>query len=59
MKKSSLDDISGIGEVKKKELLKKFGSTAKIASADIEEIARIKGINIELAKKIKDELNNM
>ena len=59
MKKSSLDDISGIGEVKKKELLKKFGSTAKIASADIEEIARIKGINIELAKKIKNELNNM
>lgn len=59
MTKSVLDDISGIGDVKKKELLKKFGSIDKIANADISEISQIKGINEELAKKIKNKLNNM
>ena len=54
--KSALDEISGIGEVKKKALLKKFGSIKKIKEADIEEITKIKGINEELAKKIKEEL---
>ncbi len=55
--KSELDEISGIGEAKKKELLKHFGSIKKIKEADIEEIATLKGINTELAKKIKDKLN--
>ena len=55
--KSALDDISGIGEVKKKALLKKFGSIKKIANAEIEELTKIKGINENLAKKIKEELS--
>ena len=59
LKKSALDNIKGIGEVKKNALLKKFGSTKKISEANIEEIMKIKGINEELAKKIKNELNNM
>lgn len=59
MTKSILDGIHGIGEVKKKELLKKFGSSGKIAEADIEELTQIKGINEDLAKIIKKELNNM
>ena len=57
--KSVLDDIEGIGEVKKTELLKKFGSVEKIANADMSEISKIKGINEELARKIKEKLNNM
>ena len=56
--KSALDDITGIGEVKKKTLLKKFGSTKKIAEADIEEISKVKGINEELARKIKESLQS-
>ena len=59
LKKSALDNIKGIGEVKKNALLKKFGSTKKISEANIEEIMKIKGINEELARKIKNELNNM
>lgn len=55
--KSELDEIKGIGEAKKKELLKHFGSIKKIKDADIEEIAKLKGINLELAKNIKDKLN--
>ena len=54
--KYALDGISGIGEVKKNALLKKFGSVKKIAEADVEEISKIKGINEELAKRIKEEL---
>ena len=55
--KSALDEISGIGTVKKVALLKKFGSTEKIKDASIEEISSVKGINTELAKKIKELLN--
>ena len=54
--KSALDNIKGIGVVKKVELLKKFGSVDKIKEAPVEEIAKLKGINLELAQKIKDEL---
>ena len=56
MSKSSLDDIKGIGETKKKALLKQFGSVEKIKEARIEELTSIKGIDEELAKTIKNEL---
>ena len=54
--KSVLDNIKGIGTVKKVELLKKYGSIEKIMEAPVEDIAKLKGINEELALKIKDEL---
>lgn len=56
--KSALDEIKGIGTVKKVELLKKYGSIEKIAEAPAEEIATLKGINLELANEIKEQLNN-
>ncbi len=57
MTKSELDEISGIGNVKKIELLKKFGSVENIAKSNVQEISSVKGINEELAKKILEELN--
>ena len=54
--KSELDEIEGIGEVKKKALLKKFGSVDGIKKAKLEEITNIKGINENLARKIKESL---
>lgn len=54
--RSALDEVSGIGTMKKVALLKKFGSTDKIKEASIEEIASVKGINEELAKRIKEAL---
>ena len=54
--KSKLDTIKGIGEKKKQELLKNFGSIEGIKNADILEISKIKGITEELAKNIKKEL---
>jgi len=56
-RKSKLDDILGIGEKKKKELLKVFGSVESIKKADVKEIQKVKGINEELARKIKKELD--
>jgi len=56
MHKSALDDIPGIGEAKKKELLKKFGSVKKIKEAEISDLANVKGINENLARIIKKTL---
>ncbi len=56
MTKSKLDEIAGVGEKKREELLKKFGSVKKIKEATVEEIAEVKGINLKLAQKIKEEL---
>lgn len=54
--KSKLDNINGIGETKKQNLLKHFGSIEKIKQAPIEEIEKVKGINRQLAIKIKEQL---
>ena len=54
MTKSKLDEIDGIGKAKKEALLKEFGSMEKIKKATIEELTKIKGINKELATKIKN-----
>ena len=54
--KSELDEIQGIGEVKKKALLKQFGSVEKIRKATIEELTQVKGITEKLAKEISKQL---
>jgi excinuclease ABC subunit C len=51
---SALDQISGIGPTKKKKLLEKFGSAAKLRQASLTEIAEIVGSR--LAEKIKASL---
>ena len=50
--KSELDNIKGIGEKKKKALLKEFGSVEKIKKAKIQDLVKVKGINLDLAEKI-------
>ena len=50
--KSELDDIPGIGEAKKKELLKTFGSVGKIKEASKQELMNVKGINEKIADEI-------
>ena len=53
---SESDDIKGIGDAKKKALLKAFGSVEKIKKASVEELCEIKGINKEIAVNIKEYL---
>ena len=55
--KSELDEIEGIGEVKKKALLKHFGSVEEIKNSSIGELTKISGINENLAKRILDFTN--
>lgn len=57
--KSLLDNIDGIGEIRKTELLKRFGSVEKILNASDDEISQINGINKKMAQKIKEELEKM
>ena len=52
--KSELDDVYGIGEAKKKALLKQFGSVEKIKQASFEELMEVKGITEDLAKRLKE-----
>ena len=56
LKKSKLDNIKGIGDKKKKELLKKFSTIQGIKDANLEELIQIKWITKELAIKLKEEL---
>ena len=53
---SQLDDIKGIGDAKKKALLKELGSVEKIKEASVEDLTKVKGINEELANEIKNNL---
>ena len=57
MVKSELDEISGIGQVKRKLLLKKFGSVENIKNANIDELMQVKGITEEIARIIKFKLS--
>jgi excinuclease ABC subunit C len=52
MVKSILDDIEGIGEVRRKALLKHFGSTDKITEASINELKEVEGMNQRAAEAV-------
>ena len=54
---SLLDVIPGVGEVRKKELLKHFGSLKKIKEASLEELSEIVGE--EIAKNVKETLKDI
>jgi excinuclease ABC subunit C len=54
---SPLDDIPGIGATRKKALLKRFGSLARLQRAEIEEVAEVPGIGPDLARTVYDHLH--
>lgn len=56
--KSALDDIKGIGEVKKKSLLKHFGSLEQIKKATEEELSKVSSINHKDVLAIKNFFKN-
>jgi len=53
MVESLLDDVPGLGEVRRKTLLKHFGSLRKLRGATVEEIAQVPGIGPTTAAAIK------
>lgn len=52
--RSGLDEIPGIGEVRKKELLKHFSSLETIKKASVEELSKVKTMNIKIASRVYD-----
>lgn len=57
MFKSELDDIKGIGEKRKIELLKHFKSINEIKNATLEELAEVKGMNKLAAEELYNHFN--
>ena len=57
MLKSPLDDIKGLGKIKKQALFDKFETLEQIKKASVDELNMVKGIDIVLATKIYDFLN--
>lgn len=55
MLQSVLEEVPGIGEVRRKELLKKYPSVIKIKNASVEDLSEI--IPLEVAKSLLDFLN--
>jgi len=53
MLESPLDGVAGIGEKRKKELLKRFGSLKKLIEAPLEEICGAPGVTKSMAAAIK------
>ncbi|RKY48113.1 MAG: excinuclease ABC subunit C [Candidatus Neomarinimicrobiota bacterium] len=55
--RSVLDEIPGLGKVKRIELMKHFGSVEKLASVSKEDIMKVPGIGKKLAEKIWEHLH--
>jgi excinuclease ABC subunit C len=56
MVESLLDDVPGLGEVRRKSLLKRFGSLKRLRAATVEEIAEVPGIGTRTAEAIVEAL---
>jgi excinuclease ABC subunit C len=54
MVESLLDDVPGLGEVRRKTLIKHFGSLRKLRAASVEEIAEVPGIGRATATAIAE-----
>lgn len=52
IRSSPLDDVQGLGETRKKALLKHFGSVKKLRAATVEEIAEAPGVGRKTAETV-------
>jgi excinuclease ABC subunit C len=55
---SSLSQISGLGPARVKEILKHFGSVARLRAAEVDAIAEVRGVGPVLARQIFEQLRS-
>jgi len=58
MLESLLDEVAGLGEIRRKSLLSHFGSVSALKAATIDELAVVPGIGKKMAKTIIDQINS-
>jgi excinuclease ABC subunit C len=56
MIESLLDDVPGLGDIRRKAVLKQFGSLKRLKMASVDEIASVPGIGPSIAQSIFDTL---
>jgi len=58
MLESLLDEVAGLGEIRRKSLLSHFGSVTALKAATVDELAVVPGIGKKMAKTIFDQINS-
>ena len=58
-RRSLLDDIPGVGAVRRRELLRHFGSAGAVKNASVEELKKIPGISATMARTIYEHLHGI
>ena len=53
---SILDEIPGVGPKRKKDIMRHFGSFTRLKAASVEDISQVKGVSVNLAETIYEEL---
>jgi excinuclease ABC subunit C len=58
-RESTLEKIPGVGAATRRKLLRYFGGLQPIAQASVEDLAKVSGISIKMARTIYDALHNV
>ncbi|MDQ1695257.1 MAG: excinuclease subunit [Frankiaceae bacterium] len=56
MAQSALDDVPGLGELRRKAILRAFGSVKRLRAASVEEIAQVPGVGRRTAEAVQAAL---
>ena len=55
---SILDEVEGVGPVRKRAIMKRFGSMKRLREASVEDIASVQGVSVDVAQAVYDTLRS-